>query len=123
MRTGSVDLAGVRHLPLQELRLLDTDVDLAPLAGHPTLRLVTLEGMGAVTGHGALAELPALEALVLDAAEAALVADELAHHETICELSLTQTDEMAETLAILSALDRPGSVLADDCRAFSGELD
>ncbi|MGJ3509909.1 SMI1/KNR4 family protein [Enemella sp. A6] len=64
-----VDLTGLTALPLQEIRLLDLpEVDLTPLAGHPTLRLVTLERIDRIRGGETLASLPALEELCLEGA-------------------------------------------------------
>lgn len=60
----SVDLDGLQNLPLQELRLLDLEgVDLAPLAGHPALRRLTLENIRGLRGVAALGTLPALESV------------------------------------------------------------
>ncbi|MHA2788809.1 SMI1/KNR4 family protein [Corynebacterium sp. S7] len=62
-----IDLNGIADFPLQELRLSDIeDVDLTPLANHPTLRILKLRDLRTVHGTDILAELPALETANLE---------------------------------------------------------
>ncbi|WP_018295700.1 SMI1/KNR4 family protein [Corynebacterium lubricantis] len=62
-----VDLTGITDLPLQELVLSGIpDVDLAPLAGHPTLRILKLRQLDSIRSPEVLAELPALETVTLE---------------------------------------------------------
>lgn len=68
---AAVDLSGIEFLPLQSLRLLDLkEADLAPLAGHPTLRMITVENVEKLYNVEALGALAALETVEMDSTQA-----------------------------------------------------
>ncbi|WP_460490500.1 SMI1/KNR4 family protein, partial [Corynebacterium nasicanis] len=99
----AVDLAGLQELPLQELRLLNIPrLDLGPLAGHPTLRGLSLSGCGDVEGTAALAALPSLEHVELDRGDTIL--DALATHPRLHRVTLAGTQPLAEKVASANRL-------------------
>lgn len=61
---GTADLSPLRDLPVETLKLTVEAVDLAPLAGHPTLRTLALRTVGPAD-LGPLATLPRLRGLDL----------------------------------------------------------
>ena len=90
---------------LLELRLYGTEADLTPLAGHPRLRSITLEGAG-ITGHEALAQLPALEEVIADAVNAPLVPWE---QLDVCRVAIDDRD-LERALTQLKRSDRTGAL-------------
>ncbi|GAB3624166.1 hypothetical protein GCM10027418_22500 [Mariniluteicoccus endophyticus] len=127
LRGGRIDLAGVRGAPvLAELRLIEqADLDLSPLAGHPSLRLITLEKVApdAVRGLEALASLPRLESVSAPTELAARLVPLLKDHPTLCQVKLNDVRPLGYQLSILDGLDQPGGpALAPTCRALSGDV-
>ena len=107
--TGTVDLTGLQDLPLQELSLQDiADVDLSPLAGHPTLRTVTVSGIGELRGADTLVSLPRLESLSCPAEGTDV--EELAAHPRLHRVSFTREMPLAEQVELCNRL-RPAAPL------------
>lgn len=103
-RVGQVDLSGLQELPLQELRLLDLPrVDLTPLAGHPTLRRISLESIEHLDGAATLAQLPALETVETEKTPTDGLRS-LAGHPRLHRVKLGDSRPMTEAVRIAQQL-------------------
>lgn len=125
VRGSDIDFTGAAQVPLQEVRMLYMEaIDLRPLAGHPTLRRLSIEGMepGEITGLDVIAELLALENLEIDAAYARQVVPDLAAHPRLCDVTLRGGERLDEVLEILAALDHEHCRLVDSVHALSGDF-
>lgn len=97
----TVDLAGLDGVELQELRLLDIpEVDLAPLADHPTLRIVNLESIGELHGVEKLGTLPVLETVSFADTPADAALEVLAQHPTLHRVEFKGRQSLAEKAAL-----------------------
>lgn len=104
----SVDLEGLSEVPLQELRLLDLDeIDLAPLAHHPSLRGLHLEDVRTVRGAAALRDLPALESVELAAPVDRELVDALAGNLRLHRVTFDLDVPLSDVVGFVELL-RPG---------------
>lgn len=104
-RAGTARLALPHHVPTEALSVDATAVDLAPLAGHPTLWKLTLKGLAAPVTIEPLTTLPALAHLDLSAVEVTDLARVAAlPHLKVLELNTKQWQYLRDHNAVPTTL-------------------
>lgn len=124
----SADLTGLAELPLQDLQIRSAQrLDLSPLAGHPTLEVLTIKGNRLPPEADSLASLltmPRLRRLDLPHPLWSRIALAMKDHPTLELMTFGSEDwhPLSGWLEVAAIHDRPGRVLKNFCFRCEGQL-